>query len=51
MASSLTDKGRLDAAAYAEKKRQQIAKAAQLREERKRSGGNLKNAASDMLSV
>ena len=50
MSNTLTDKGRSDAAAYAEKKRQQMARAAQLREERKH-GGNLKNAASDMLSV
>lgn len=46
----LTDKASSEAVAYAEKKRQQLARAAQLKEERKH-GGNLKNAASDMLSV
>jgi hypothetical protein len=40
-----------DANAYALKKKMQMEKAAALRAERKASGGTIKNAASDMLSV
>jgi hypothetical protein len=47
----LGDKASSDAMAYAMKKRQQMERAAQLREERKAGAGNLKNAASDMFSV
>lgn len=45
------EKAMSDAQAYAMKKKLQMERAAQLREERKASQGNIKSAASDILSV